>query len=70
MAAPPEPAWSRSIHIGGMMRCCIKTIRESERPTEVGSTIQCSYCGAYAEVDAEGRWRWQPGIPPAREESP
>ena len=58
----PIPANQRRVDMGGLMRCCLATIAESEEPTEVGSILSCKY-----ERDADnqnmivnqaGVWEW------------
>lgn len=57
-----KPANERSIHIGGLMRCCIQTIRESEEPTTIGDTLRCRYGATVMQVSPDGNWRWAPEL--------
>lgn len=56
------PANMRQIEIGGLMRCCIATIRDSIEPTRLGDVVDCKYekpGNRQLVVDMNsGRWRW------------
>jgi hypothetical protein len=50
-----------SIKQGGLMRCCIQTLMETEleaKPKD-GDTIRCSFCGE-AMTMHKGFWQWDP----------
>lgn len=61
------PANVRLVRQGGLMRCCLATIRESTELTEPGAVLHCSYCD-HAErgadcfhlmiVAEDGIWEW------------
>lgn len=67
MSDEKVPASQRSIHIGGLMRCCLLTLRESTEETVVGSVLQCRYTedsNHSMVVGPDGEWRWnRPGEP-------
>lgn len=59
----------QKIAIGGLMRCCLETVREFVNTgdvPEVGARLKCKYCSDYivATQDSEEApiiWRW-PGL--------
>ena len=47
------------IRQGGLFRCCLKTLEETElsaNPVE-GDRISCSYCGTIMSM-VNGSWEW------------
>lgn len=61
MDEPSIPANKRKIIHGGMMRCCIATLQESEELTDVGTVLSCKYEGGENRnmiVNARGNWEW------------
>ena len=52
------PANERSIAIGGLMRCCTQTIRDSETYTVPGDTMDCPHCSSTMLVRPDGVWEW------------
>lgn len=47
---------SVSIRIGGLMRCCIETVRAVGAGRE-GETVECEHC-AHRMVWHDGAWEW------------
>ena len=60
------------VRVGGLLRCCVKTIQERKQPARVGEVITCSNlkCNAQIEYrtvrdidDPEKEveaWHWKP----------
>ena len=60
----------RRVAIGGLMRCCLRSIADSEEETEVGSTMVCRWCTAGAmRVEEDGVWHWDHPAGPYTEET-
>lgn len=63
------PAYERSIRTGGLMRCCLETIRTTADLSQVGDKLTCKWCRSEEiEVGEDGAWRWSalphiPGFP-------
>lgn len=57
---PAMPSSARPVRHGGLMRCCLQTLHESQAPSEEGTQTQCHYCHAVMEVDPAGAWVWIP----------
>ena len=66
---PPEgpdlparlPANKRWVRQGGLMRCCLATIGETETETKVGDTLDCKYepeGNANLIVANDAVWEW------------
>jgi hypothetical protein len=53
------------ISIGGLMRCCIGTLDESDLDREVhsGDVVHCKWCKSSMILE-EGLWRWYREIYP------
>jgi len=49
-----------NIAIGGLMRCCIETIkrRDGEFPEGENARIKCDYCPSHLMREG-GTWRWE-----------
>ena len=47
------------IRQGGLYRCCLKTLEETELsdPPGEGDKIPCSYCGTTMSM-SKGSWEW------------
>ena len=52
------PANHRPIYYGGLMRCCLVTIRDTRALTRPGDLLQCRYCFSFCVVNRDGRWEW------------
>lgn len=49
---------TKPLRIGGVMRCCIKTLDESEHLREVeGEILKCKWCSSSLRFRA-GAWEW------------
>ena len=50
----------RAIYIGGLMRCCIQTIREYDGPESEGLAIPCKFHEDASKVIVikNGAWQW------------
>jgi hypothetical protein len=60
---PPEgvPANQRYVRQGGLMRCCLGTIAESEELTKIGDILDCKYQkpgNQQMRVAIDGVWEW------------
>lgn len=54
----------RLVRIGGLMRCCLATVGDSEELTDVGTVMDCKYeppGNANLIVGDDGAWRWNQG---------
>ncbi len=64
MSNKPKPANERRIRIGGLMRCCIETIRTTDIRTDIGEVLQCKFTddpddpGHRLIVADDGVWEW------------
>ena len=49
------------IRQGGLFRCCLKTLEETDldTPPVEGDKIACSYCGTSMSMST-GSWEWDP----------
>lgn len=56
------------IRMGGLMRCCIQTIREREQPGTEGETQPCRWCTSTSRF-RDGAWEWISPFEQAAEES-
>lgn len=45
------------IRVGGLMRCCIVTIRERETPGTEGEVQPCRWCSSSSRF-RDGEWEW------------
>lgn len=45
------------IRIGGLMRCCILTVRQREAPGQEGDVQPCQYCSSSTRF-RDGAWEW------------
>lgn len=56
------PANQRRVRQGGLMRCCLGTIAESEEPSKVGTVLSCKYerdpDNENMIVALDGVWEW------------
>lgn len=47
---------------GGLMRCCLETLKEemrvAEAPPKDGDKLSCRYHGGYGMIFSGGAWRW------------
>lgn len=51
----------RMVRTGGLMRCCLATLADSEELTEAGDTMDCKYEPAGNKnmiVAPDGVWEW------------
>lgn len=51
----------RMVRIGGLMRCCLATLGNSESPSVVGTVLDCQYetpGNANMVVAQDGVWEW------------
>ena len=48
---------TKSIAIGGLLRCCILSLQEYTGPEEEGQTLVCTYCRAPLILRGD-RWHW------------
>lgn len=53
-------AADQPVRIGGLMRCCTLTLRETPRHGAEGDTIDCNYCSSLMRFSA-GSWGWTGG---------
>lgn len=50
---------NRHVRIGGLLRCCIETIRVYEGPEERGTIVTCLHCHQPTIIMAyDGVWEW------------
>jgi hypothetical protein len=45
------------IRIGGVMRCCVATVREWTGEPNEGTTLPCNFCASQMRV-RDGAWEW------------
>ena len=45
------------VRIGGLYRCCLETLEESNPFGIEGDEISCVYCGDYMRFN-DGAWEW------------
>lgn len=55
---PQGKAGEKRIRIGGLMRCCLKTIEEAETKNVEGETLACRWCSGDGMVYRNGAWEW------------
>lgn len=59
---PPVPANQRRVRIGGLFRCCLATLGESDAPSVVGTVLSCKYesnpDNGNMIVATDGVWEW------------
>lgn len=48
----------RRIRQGGLMRCCLETIRTRTALTKVGDVHECNWCSSSHRVAPDGVWEW------------
>ena len=49
---------TKEYEIGGVMRCCIATLEESDVKEEQGEIVKCKYCDEGFEFDGEAWKKW------------
>jgi hypothetical protein len=49
------------VRIGGLMRCCLETIREYDKPGVEGDIVNCKYCSSSMRF-RDGVWEWNHDI--------
>lgn len=60
----PVPASERRVRTGGLMRCCLHTVGNSEEPSSIGTVLDCEFeeaGNARMVVAADGVWEWNRG---------
>ena len=59
-AAPAVCAADQPVRIGGLMRCCTLTLRQTPRHGAEGETLPCNYCSSPMQF-VDGAWTWAGG---------
>lgn len=57
------PANERMVRQGGLMRCCLSTLADTDTPSEVGTKLSCKYesdpNNEQMVVASDGVWEWR-----------
>ena len=48
----------KPLAIGGVLRCCAKTLAEYDGPDDDGTVLPCRYCTRGALHVKDGVWQW------------
>jgi hypothetical protein len=54
---PAVSAADQPVRIGGLMRCCTLTLRETPRHGTEGEELPCNYCSSSMRFSG-GSWGW------------